>query len=48
MTLLIVGLFLFLGVHSVRIIAEEWRNEQIARVGLKTWRASTRCSPFSV
>ena len=33
MTLLIVGLLLFLGVHSVRIVAEDFRSAQIARLG---------------
>jgi uncharacterized membrane protein len=38
MTLLIVGLLAFLGVHSVRIAADDWRSSQIARHGLKTWK----------
>ena len=33
MTLLILGLILFLGVHSVRIFADPWRSAQIARIG---------------
>ena len=32
MTLLILGLLLFLGVHSVRIFADDWRARQIARL----------------
>lgn len=38
MTLLIVGLILFLGTHSARIFAEDWRNALIARVGLMPWK----------
>ncbi len=33
MTMLILGLLLFLGVHSVRIVANDWRAHTIARVG---------------
>jgi len=33
MTLLIAGLIVFLGVHSVRIFADGWRSTQIARMG---------------
>ena len=38
MTLLIVGLVLFLGVHSVRILADDWRSAQIARLGENGWK----------
>ena len=38
MTLLIAGLLLFLGVHSVRIVAEDFRSAQIARLGEKGWK----------
>jgi len=38
MSLLIIGLVLFLGLHSVRIFAEPWRNAQIARRGEGTWK----------
>ncbi len=33
MTLLIAGLLIFLGVHSVRIVAEDWRTRTRARLG---------------
>ena len=33
MTYLIAGLLLFLGVHSVRIVADDWRSRTRARVG---------------
>lgn len=38
MTLLIVGLILFLGAHSVRIFADAWRSAQIARLGPRPWK----------
>lgn len=38
MGVLILGLVLFLGVHSVRIVAEDFRSAQIARMGAKPWK----------
>jgi uncharacterized membrane protein len=38
MTLLIAGLLLFLGVHSVRIVAEDFRTQQLARLGANGWK----------
>jgi uncharacterized membrane protein len=38
MTALVLGLLLFLGAHSVRIVAEPWRQAQIARLGDKPWK----------
>ena len=38
MTVLILGLILFLGVHSVRIFADGWRSAQIARRGPGAWK----------
>ena len=38
MTLLILGLVLFLGIHSVRIVAEDFRSRQIARLGDNGWK----------
>ena len=38
MLLLILGLIIFLGVHSVRIVAEGWRAAQIAKHGPKKWK----------
>lgn len=38
MALLIAGLIVFLGVHSVRIFAEDWRTAQIAKIGPKVWK----------
>ncbi|HXE21485.1 MAG TPA: NnrU family protein, partial [Rhodoferax sp.] len=38
MGMLILGLVLFLGVHSVRIVADGWRTAMIARLGEKPWK----------
>lgn len=38
MALLIIGLVLFLGMHTTRLVAEDWRTGMIARVGAGTWR----------
>jgi uncharacterized membrane protein len=38
MTLLVVGLLVFLGMHSARIVAEDARNAFIARRGLGVWK----------
>lgn len=38
MAYLILGLVLFLGVHSVRIVAEGWRGRTIARIGAMPWK----------
>ena len=38
MTLLILGLVIFLGVHSVRIVADGWRTATIARIGALPWK----------
>jgi uncharacterized membrane protein len=38
MTILIIGLVIFLGVHSIRIVAEGWRQAQIAKMGGHTWK----------
>lgn len=38
MTVLILGLLLFLGVHSVRIFAEDWRSTQMNQRGENAWK----------
>jgi uncharacterized membrane protein len=38
MTLLIAGLVVFLGSHSLRIVADPWRAQQIARLGPGPWK----------
>ena len=39
MAALLLGLLVFLGVHSVRIFADGWRSAQIARAGTGAWKA---------
>ena len=38
MAYLILGLVLFIGVHSVRIVADDWRTATIARIGAQPWK----------
>ncbi len=38
MSILILGLVLFLGVHSSRIFADGWRTRTIASAGEKSWK----------
>ena len=38
MVVLLLGLVLFLGVHSVRIVADGWRTRQIERLGPLAWK----------
>lgn len=38
MTVLVLGLFIFLGAHSVRMVADPWRTAQIARLGPGRWK----------
>jgi uncharacterized membrane protein len=38
MICLLLGLLLFLGTHSIRIIADDWRTRQFARLGEKRWK----------
>ena len=40
MTVLVLGLLLFLGVHSVRIFADDWRTRTIARMGAGGWKGA--------
>lgn len=40
MSMLILGLVLFLGVHSVRIVADDWRTRQIAQRGEGVWKGA--------
>jgi uncharacterized membrane protein len=38
MAIFIVGLLIFLGIHSVSIVAPEWRAGQVARLGERPWK----------
>lgn len=38
MTLLIIGLVLFLGSHSVSIVNSAWRDRMVARLGVLPWQ----------
>jgi uncharacterized membrane protein len=38
MAWLILGLLLFLGIHSVSIVAPRWRDAQAARLGERAWK----------
>ncbi len=38
MLYLLLGLVVFLGVHSVRIFAEDWRNQTRTRLGEAAWK----------
>jgi uncharacterized membrane protein len=38
MTYFIIGLLIFLGMHSVRIFADDWRSLQVSRFGLLPWK----------
>lgn len=38
MLVMIVGLVMFLGAHSVRIFADDWRTAQLERLGEKRWK----------
>ena len=38
MTYLILGLILFLGIHSLRIVADDFRTRTVARIGLNPWK----------
>lgn len=39
MGLLILGLVIFLGVHSTRVVADPWRTATVARMGEMPWKA---------
>ena len=38
MFVLLIGLALFLGVHSVRVVAPDWRSATMARIGEGRWK----------
>ena len=38
MTLLLIGLIIFLGTHSVNMLAHEWRGQMVGKLGLLPWK----------
>ncbi len=40
MVYLVLGLVLFLGVHSVRIVADDWRTQTVARIGANGFKGA--------
>jgi uncharacterized membrane protein len=38
MIALVAGLVVFLGLHSIRVVAPRWREAQIARIGERRWK----------
>ncbi|MDO9278438.1 MAG: NnrU family protein [Polaromonas sp.] len=46
MSYLWLGLLVFLGVHSIRLVADDWRSRCIARIGKVAWKGLF--SAFSV
>ncbi|HKT94469.1 MAG TPA: NnrU family protein [Paraburkholderia sp.] len=40
MVILVLGLVIFIGVHSIRILAAPWRAAQIERFGPRAWRGA--------
>lgn len=42
MSLLVLGLILFLGTHSIRIFADGWRNNQFNKLGEARWKGLYR------
>jgi uncharacterized membrane protein len=38
MSILILGLVIFLGAHSVRMLVPDWRERMIARIGAMPWK----------
>ena len=38
MTVLIIGLVLFLGTHSISIVGSSWRDKVVTRIGFPSWQ----------
>ncbi len=38
MSWLVLGLLIFLGIHSLRIVADDWRTAQLVRLGEARWK----------
>ncbi|MCX7041308.1 MAG: NnrU family protein [Gammaproteobacteria bacterium] len=39
MTLMLIGLVVFIGAHSLRILAPDWRDARVASLGANPWKA---------
>lgn len=48
MAWLMAGLVVFLGAHSVRIVADGWRSRRIAAMGEGPWKGCSRWFPWRV
>jgi uncharacterized membrane protein len=46
MLLLILGLMVFLGAHSIRIFANDWRSRKIVRLGTGRWKGLFALASF--
>jgi uncharacterized membrane protein len=40
MSMLVIGLLVFLGAHSVRIFAEDWRSARVQAMGTGAWKGA--------
>ena len=38
LSIFLVGLFIFLGIHSISIVNESWRNRMLEKIGEWTWK----------
>jgi uncharacterized membrane protein len=38
-TQLVIGILVFLGVHSISVVADDWRNRVVARIGRGAWQS---------
>ena len=38
MSIFLIGLFLFLGIHSISIVNDSWRNRMVKRIGEWPWK----------
>lgn len=43
MSLLIAGIILFLGTHMIRVVAPDFRNVMIAKLGESGWKGLYGC-----
>lgn len=38
MTIFLTGIFVFLGIHSISMVNESWRNQMVKRIGIWAWK----------